>query len=112
MLGKTKDAHTLEPILAISEFELEAESVLGQAKKDAALLVQEAKEKAVQIMQKEKYSFSAIEKESLERTENELSIEKENINKKAGAEIEYIRNISEDKARQATDYILEKIIPR
>lgn len=109
--NKTKDKHILEPIFQITEFELDAEGVLEEAKKEAAALIQEAKAKAERIIQEEKESFAAIEKEYFAGIEKELALEKEKLSRDARVKAEQINNIPEEKIRQAADYILKRIIP-
>ena len=100
-----------EPILQLNEFEEAAGAILDLAKDQAARDIEQAKLKAQELLEKEKQSFSAMEKEYLENLEDIIKKEKTKISLKTKKELECIESMSEKKIKQAVDYVLEKIMP-
>lgn len=101
-----------EPILELNEFEEETGAILELAKKEVSKIIQEAKDKASQIIQEEKQNVQRLEKVYLEKTEDEICIEKERLQLKIKEELQLIETIPEARIKQAVRYILERIVPK
>jgi len=101
-----------EPILAINEFEEETESLLDLAKKEAEKIIQEAKDKASQIIFQPTQSFKVLESEYLKKVEEEIRKEREELMLKLEGELKRMETDLTEKIRQAVDFVLEQVIPK
>ena len=106
------DDEIYSPILQISEFELEKAAILDAAKKDTARIIQEARHKAEEIVQKEKQNFPNLEKECAQRTLEDLKSEKERLVLSNKEELGHIHSITSKRLKQIADCLVEKILPK
>ena len=109
---RPQEQNTPDPILEINEFEEETGSILDLARKEAAKIIQEAKVRAEVVISKVKEASASLEKEFSEKVEKELVGEKERLIQSTKEQLEDVRNIPEEKIKQAVDCILKRIMPR
>ncbi len=98
------------PILEICEFEEQASSVLGLAKKETSQIIREAKKAAEAIILQEKIKFPLLDDEYTQKLNVQINSEKERILKKSKEEIARIEAVSSESIQKAVGFLLEKLI--
>lgn len=101
-----------DPLLKMNDFEEAALAILDLTQDKILMLLEEAKKKREESVEEAKQSFCSLKNEYLEKTEAEIKLEKEKLLLEVEEKLKVIASISQEKVKQAVNYVVEKTIPK